>query len=107
MKSARARLLAREEYGAHLDGLGAESHGCHEATGISDASSGDNGYVDAVDDSRDERECACQGILSPAQERASMAPGFEAGRHDHVDTSFLKHRSFVGSCRSSNRDDVV
>jgi hypothetical protein len=54
MKSARAGFLAREEYCSHLDGLGAESHGCHEATGISDASSGDNWYVDPVDDPRDE-----------------------------------------------------
>src|SRR6266853_229221 len=107
MKSAGAGFLAREEYRSHLDGLGAKSHGGHEATGISDASSGDNWYVDAIDDPRDERECACQGILSGAQERAPMAAGFEAGRHDRVDTSSLKCRSFVRRCRGSNRDDVL
>ena len=36
-----------------------------------------------------------------------MAPCFEAGRHDRVDTSLLKHRSFVSCCRGSNRDDVL
>src|SRR5438093_10070846 len=107
MKSAGAGFLAREEYCSHLDGLRAESHGCHEATGISDASSGDNWYVDPVDDLRNERECTYQGILSGAQERAPMAPGFEAGRHDRVDTSLLKHRSLFRCCRGSNRDDVL
>src|SRR5467141_3271879 len=107
MKSAGAGFLAREEYCAHLDGLGAESHGCYEATGISDASRGDHWYVDPVDDPRPERQCACQGILSGAQERSSVAPGFEAGRDDRVDPSFLKYRSFVRRCRGSNRDDVL
>src|SRR6266852_3502840 len=107
VRSAGAGFLAREEYRAHLDGLGAECHGCHEATGISDASRGDHWYVDPVDDPRYKRQCACEGILSGAQERAPMAPGFEAGSHDRVDTSFLKYRSFVRRCRGSNRDDVL
>src|SRR5258705_12492442 len=36
-----------------------------------------------------------------------MAPGFEAGSHDRVDTGLLKYRSFVRRCRGSNRDDVL
>src|SRR5437773_9964342 len=107
MKSAGAGFLAREEYSSHLHGLGTESHGCHEATGISDAASGDDWYVNPVDDPRDERQCAYQRILGGAQERAPMAPGFEAGRHDRVDTSVVKYRSFVGRCRGSNRGDVL
>src|SRR5712671_854319 len=102
MKLAGAGFIAREEYCSHLDRLGAESHGCHEATGISDASRGNNGYTDPVDDARNEGECACQGILSGAQERTSMPPGLEAGRHDRVDTGLLQYRSFVRGGRGSN-----
>src|SRR5258706_15946650 len=107
MKPAGAGFLAREEYCSHLLGLGTEGHGYHEATGISDASGGDDWYLDPVDDPRDERQCACQRILGGAQERTPMAPGFEAGRHDRVDASLLKHRSFVRRCRGSDRDDVL
>jgi hypothetical protein len=84
-----------EEGGSHLDGLGAECHRSHDATSISDASGGDHGDLDPVDDPRDERERAGQGILSGAQERAAMATGFEARRHDRVDLQ--PPRSFEAS----------
>src|SRR5258705_7325818 len=107
MNSAGAGFLAAEEYGSHLHGLGAESDGCHEATSISDAPSRDDGYVDPVDDPRNEREGACQGILSVAQKRAPMAAGFEAGRHDCIDTRFLEHRSFVRRCGGSHSGEML
>jgi hypothetical protein len=51
---AGAGFLAGEEHSAHLNGLGAESQGRHESTGICDASRGDDWYIDPIDDSRDE-----------------------------------------------------
>src|SRR5262249_8574506 len=98
-------FLAGQEGCSHLNGLSAQRHRCDYSSRVCDPTGGNHGNIDRIDNLRDERHRAHQGIFSGTEKGTTMPSGFETGRGNRVHAGTLESYSFIRGCRRADRDD--